>query len=94
VNSEYQLLREKTKQSLLTPVTISSSSGRQKRETGATLFLRRVDDGVETDPRSVVTQTVNGIAFRFLAGEFFQNNLHVLPVSELHVPFDIHIYIH
>ena len=41
--------------------------------------LRSHDAGVATDPRELVRQTVAGVAFQFAAGEFFQNNLLVLP---------------
>lgn len=48
---------------------------------GASLLLREGDNGkVVTDHRQLMTQTVNNITFEFKAGEFFQNNPHVLPL--------------
>lgn len=47
---------------------------------GATLLLRDVDEGVVTDPNQYVETTVSGLTFRFLAGNFFQNNPFMLSV--------------
>jgi 23S rRNA (uracil1939-C5)-methyltransferase/tRNA (uracil-5-)-methyltransferase len=46
---------------------------------GATLLLRAHSEGVETNPRAVISETVNGLNFHFLAGDFFQNNPAILP---------------
>lgn len=50
---------------------------------GATLLLRaHQSDGaeaVETNPRAVISEEVNGLTFHFLAGDFFQNNPAILP---------------
>lgn len=50
---------------------------------GATLLLRAHQsdgkDAVETNPRAVISEEVNGITFHFLAGDFFQNNPAILP---------------
>lgn len=46
---------------------------------GGTLLLRDTDGGVVCDNNAVVTQTVNGIKYKFCAGEFFQNNPFILP---------------
>ena len=46
---------------------------------GATLLFRQVDEGVITDSRQIVTHTINNISYKFKAGEFFQNNLYILP---------------
>lgn len=46
---------------------------------GGTLLLRDSDDGVVTDMKAVVSETVGRFKFKFIAGEFFQNNPHVLP---------------
>lgn len=46
---------------------------------GGTLLLRDTDNGVVCDNNAVVTQTVNGIKYKFCAGEFFQNNPFILP---------------
>lgn len=46
---------------------------------GATLLLRAGKDGVETNPRMVVEEEVGETLFRFLAGDFFQNNPYILP---------------
>jgi len=47
---------------------------------GATLLLRHANEGVVTDNNSYVTTTVKGLTFKFLAGNFFQNNPFMLPV--------------
>ena len=52
---------------------------------GATLFFRDHDGGVETDQRKMITQKVGEVVFKFKAGEFFQNNAHVLPILVNHV---------
>ena len=49
------------------------------------MLFRECDEGVETDNRKVVTQTVHGTVFKFKAGEFFQNNAFVLPMMVSHV---------
>ena len=46
---------------------------------GATLLFRATDDGVATNPRQIVRETVDDIRFEFLAGDFFQNNPFILP---------------
>ena len=52
---------------------------------GATLLFRECEEGVETDPRQVVSQRVGDVTFRFKAGEFFQNNAFILPLLVEHV---------
>jgi len=52
---------------------------------GATLLFREHDNGVETDFRATISQTVENIEFKFKAGEFFQNNAYVLPLMVQHV---------
>jgi tRNA/tmRNA/rRNA uracil-C5-methylase (TrmA/RlmC/RlmD family) len=45
-----------------------------------TLLLRHTDrDGVVTDPSTPITEQVNGLKLTFSAGDFFQNNLFLLP---------------
>jgi len=49
---------------------------------GATLLFRQAnldDDTVVSDHNEYMTTDVNGINFTYLAGNFFQNNLHILP---------------
>jgi len=46
---------------------------------GATLLLREVQEGVVTDPNTIVTEKVGDQLFRFPAREFFQNNPFILP---------------
>ncbi len=41
---------------------------------GATLLLREAGGRVLTDPKASATETVCGLSFEFLAGDFFQNN--------------------
>ncbi len=50
-----------------------------KKPKGATLFLRETQEGVVTDPRQEVSDTVGGLTFKYTAGSFFQNNPYVLP---------------
>ncbi|MCS7064320.1 MAG: class I SAM-dependent RNA methyltransferase [Methylacidiphilales bacterium] len=45
---------------------------------GATLLIRESDEGVVTDSRRTVSQTVCGIRLQFPAGDFFQNNRSIL----------------
>ena len=59
--------------------------GDKRRPKGATLLLRDADGGVETNPREHVRSTIAGVEFRFLAGEFFQNNPSALPLLLTHV---------
>jgi 23S rRNA (uracil1939-C5)-methyltransferase/tRNA (uracil-5-)-methyltransferase len=51
------------------------------RKKGATLFFREQDGGiVSTDSREIITTTVGNLQFQYRAGNFFQNNNHVLPL--------------
>jgi len=53
---------------------------------GATLLLRDSLDGyVATDPTEMCEQMVGDLRFSFHAGEFFQNNPHILPAFADHV---------
>ena len=52
---------------------------------GATLLFRECDQGIETDQRVTVSHTLNDIKFSYKAGEFFQNNYHMLPIMVKHV---------
>jgi len=53
---------------------------------GATLLLRDSLDGeVCTDPTEMCEERVDGLRFSFHAGEFFQNNPHILPAFTEHV---------
>lgn len=42
------------------------------------LLIREGEDLVATEPNSVVSETVNGVKFHFLAKDFFQNNASIL----------------
>lgn len=46
---------------------------------GGTLLLRDCSEGVCQDNNAIITERVGGIAYQFCAGEFFQNNPHILP---------------
>ncbi|MDR1303526.1 MAG: class I SAM-dependent RNA methyltransferase [Puniceicoccales bacterium] len=46
---------------------------------GGTLLLREGVDSVETDPKKIVIQSIGDCIFHTYAGEFFQNNPHILP---------------
>ncbi|KAF0095382.1 MAG: 23S rRNA (uracil1939-C5)-methyltransferase [Puniceicoccaceae bacterium 5H] len=50
-----------------------------KKKQGGTLLMRDANEGVITDNKAVVTEEVLGKRFQFIAGEFFQNNPHILP---------------
>jgi len=53
---------------------------------GATLLLRDSLDGrVRTDPTEMAEERVGDLVFSFHAGEFFQNNPHILPAFTRHV---------
>ena len=53
---------------------------------GATLLLRdSVDGRVRTDPTEMAEEKVGDLVFSFHAGEFFQNNPHILPAFTGHV---------
>ena len=54
-------------------------SGEKKYKRGGTLLLRDCDGGVLTDMRMIGEETIGDCKFRFVAGEFFQNNPYVLP---------------
>lgn len=43
------------------------------------MLLRATDGRVETDPNSTALERVGEVEFRFLAGDFFQNNPFILP---------------
>ena len=62
-----------------------AASGNLKRTKGATLLLRDANEGVVTDNNMYVTTNVSGLTFRFMAGNFFQNNPFILPVMVDHV---------
>ncbi|KAL7522684.1 hypothetical protein ACHAWX_007367 [Stephanocyclus meneghinianus] len=54
--------------------------GRLKKPSkGATLLLRDAEGVVQTNPTKYVDTLVNGLTFRFQAGNFFQNNPYMLP---------------
>ncbi len=52
---------------------------------GATLLLRACGDQVLTDARAEAVERVGGLEFRFLAGDFFQNNPFILPAFTAYV---------
>ncbi len=55
-------------------------SGEMPYKRGGTLLLRDSEAGVVHNMRAAVTEKVHGFRFQFVAGEFFQNNPHVLPM--------------
>ncbi|MES2997059.1 MAG: class I SAM-dependent RNA methyltransferase [Verrucomicrobiota bacterium] len=46
---------------------------------GATILMRAAKEGVISDFKATVTERVGNLEFRFLAGDFFQNNPYILP---------------
>ena len=78
INTEWKDYRERLHQ--------QAQAGELRRpKRGATLLLRDTNEGVVTDHNQYVTTTVVGLTFRFLAGNFFQNNPYMLPVMVDHV---------
>ncbi|TVR49317.1 MAG: class I SAM-dependent RNA methyltransferase [Puniceicoccaceae bacterium] len=70
----------------LTRLRAAVLSGEAGYRSGATLLLRETAaDGVVTDARQTVTEEVDGVRLRFPAGEFFQNNPHILEAFTAHV---------
>lgn len=59
-------------------------SGNPPFRKGGTLLLRDTTAGVVTDMRARVEESVGSRTFAFIAGEFFQNNPHVLPLMVDH----------
>lgn len=47
---------------------------------GSTVLVRAAAEGVETDFKATVSERVGDLEFRFLAGDFFQNNPFILPL--------------
>lgn len=47
---------------------------------GSTLLLRAAKEGVLTDFKTTATERVGDLEFKFLAGDFFQNNPFILPL--------------
>jgi tRNA (uracil-5-)-methyltransferase len=59
-----------------------------KSKKGATLLLRQAnleDDYVETNHKELMTTKVGDFSFSYRAGNFFQNNYHILPLMVEHV---------
>jgi 23S rRNA (uracil1939-C5)-methyltransferase len=54
-------------------------SGERRAPRGGTLLLRDTAHGVVSDMKAVVEERIGPFTFEFLAGEFFQNNPHILP---------------
>jgi len=79
-------LHAKAKQGLLNGQKKRKRHRRNKGDVGATLLFREADpdeDGnpvVVTESQEYMTTTVNGLQFRYLAGNFFQNNNYVVPL--------------
>jgi 23S rRNA (uracil1939-C5)-methyltransferase/tRNA (uracil-5-)-methyltransferase len=65
INDRLKILRQEIRQKTL--------------GSGGTLLLRDTGSGVETDPTKVITQRIGHWEFQVYAGEFFQNNPHILP---------------
>jgi 23S rRNA (uracil1939-C5)-methyltransferase/tRNA (uracil-5-)-methyltransferase len=47
---------------------------------GSTVLIRATAGGVVTDFKATATERVGNLTFRFLAGDFFQNNPFILPL--------------
>lgn len=69
-----------------TRASLASQVAKKLPKKGATLLFREGEGGgIETDFRKNMVQRVKGVQFTFKAGEFFQNNAHVLPLMVDHV---------
>jgi 23S rRNA (uracil1939-C5)-methyltransferase/tRNA (uracil-5-)-methyltransferase len=55
-------------------------SGGRTYKKGGTLLMRDSEEGVINDMKAIARQQVGDFSFEFVAGEFFQNNPHVLPL--------------
>ncbi len=53
------------------------ANGRQFKR-GATILLRATQGRVERNPKAIARESVGGVDFDFVAGEFFQNNPFIL----------------
>jgi tRNA/tmRNA/rRNA uracil-C5-methylase (TrmA/RlmC/RlmD family) len=91
INEKYKLVREelyeKTKDGALNQKKKKKGRGSRGGALGATLLFRHADDDPETGETVVVTDhnqymttMVKDLKFRYLAGNFFQNNNFVLPL--------------
>ena len=69
----------------LTPLRDKVRANAANYRCGATLLLRDSANEVITDPKEMAHETVEGISFEFGAGDFFQNNPHILPAFTGHV---------
>jgi len=63
----------------LTPLRERVRSKASSYRRGATLLLRDSNGGVLTDPNAVAEESIGDLTLRFGAGDFFQNNPHILP---------------
>lgn len=68
-------------------VRASLISGGVANNVDSTLLFRETVGGVTSDAHEMVSHTVHDITFQFKAGEFFQNNPHVLPLLVQHVVY-------
>ena len=74
INAELGTLREEVRRVL--PAAAAS---------GSLLLRHTADEGVVCDPEQIVTEVLGPLRLRFRAGDFFQNNPHVLPALVEHV---------
>jgi 23S rRNA (uracil1939-C5)-methyltransferase/tRNA (uracil-5-)-methyltransferase len=66
INEKLKILRQEIRQNTF--------------KSGGTLLLRDTGNGVETDPTKIIIQRIGSMEFQVYAGEFFQNNPHILPL--------------
>ena len=64
----------------LGPARARLKAGQPAHRKGGTLLMRDSLDGVVTDMKAIARERVGDFTFTFVAGEFFQNNPHVLPL--------------
>lgn len=90
INFKYRQVREELHANASVGIVRQRKKPKKKAgnsATGVTLLFRHADNDqvtgnpvVSTDHMEYVTTTVRGLKFRYLAGNFFQNNNHVLPL--------------
>lgn len=82
---DINLMYDEARKRITESIREKELNGEKMPKKGATLLFRECDRGIEIDQRETVSHTLEGIKFSFKAGEFFQNNYHVLPLMVNHV---------
>jgi 23S rRNA (uracil1939-C5)-methyltransferase/tRNA (uracil-5-)-methyltransferase len=83
VNNAYQMYRSRL--TATKPPKISKAPNGVGAQSAQLLFRESQNGTVETDPAKFIETSVGSLTFTFKAGDFFQNNLFVLPMLVDHV---------